>query len=84
MYIYYDNLINDSLINPTKPSKKPGTTPYVPALPLITIWSFSSGQRALFDPASRIHVPLDMFPTLAMNPFPSLTSRPTFLCEIGL
>jgi hypothetical protein len=22
MYIYYDNLIKDSLINPTKPSKK--------------------------------------------------------------
>jgi hypothetical protein len=24
-----------------------------------------------------------MFPTLAMNPSPPLTSRPTLLCEIG-
>ena len=83
MYIFYDNLINDSLINSTKTKQKSGTTPSFPALPLITSWSFSWGPRALFAPSSRIHVPLDMLPTLAMNAFPPTTSRPTLLCEIG-
>ena len=51
--------------------------------PLNTIWLSSSGPRALFASSSRIHVPLNMFPTLVMNPFPPLTSCPTLLCEIG-
>ncbi len=37
--------------------------------------------RALSALTSHVHVPLDMLPTLAMSTFPSLTSRPPFLCE---
>ena len=50
MYIYYDNLINDSLVITvsTKSKQNLGTTPSSPVYLLITIWSSSSGPRALF------------------------------------
>jgi hypothetical protein len=85
IYIYYDNLIHDNLINLTKRTnqRESRTQPSFLTLPLNTIWSFSLGPHTLFAPSSCIHVPLDMFPTLVLNPFPPLTSRPTLLCEVG-
>jgi hypothetical protein len=85
IYIYNDNLINDILRNSTKKNKpkRSGTLPSFLTFPLNTIWSFNLGPHTLFAPSSRVHVPLDMFPTLALNPFRPLTSRPTLLCEVG-
>jgi len=61
------------------PPSIPWDQPSFLTLPLNTIWSVSLGPHTLFAPPSSIHVPLDMFPTLAMNLLPPLTSRSTFL-----
>jgi hypothetical protein len=85
IYIYSANLTNDSLRNLTKRTnqRESRIQPSFLTLPLNTIWSFGLGPHALFAPSSCTHVPLDMFPTLDLNPCPPLTSRPTFLCEVG-
>ena len=44
-------------------------------------WSLGHCPRA---PSSRIHVPLDMFPALAIAPVPPLAPRLSLLCEVGL
>jgi hypothetical protein len=82
MYISYHNLIKDSLMNLTKPSKKTRNYTYCSRPPFNNNVVIQLGSACAFARASRIHVPLDMFPTLAMNPFPSLTSRPTLLLEV--
>jgi hypothetical protein len=72
IYIYNDNLVNDSLRNLTKRTnqRESRIQPSFLTLPLNTIWSFDLGPHALFTPSSCIHVPLDMFPTLDLNPCP--------------
>ena len=85
IYTDYNNLINDSLRNliKRKTYRESRTQPSFLTLLLNTIWSISLGPHTLFTSSSRVHVPLDVFPTLALAPFPPLTSCPSFLCEVG-
>jgi hypothetical protein len=71
MYTYNNNLITDSSnkLNLTKNNtRESGDLPSFLTLPLTAIRSFP-----------RIHVPLDMFPTLAVNPL----TCPPLLCKVG-
>ena len=79
-----------SLMTSTKSKQNLGTTPSSPVYLVITIWSSSSGPRALFASSSRIHVPLDMFQTLTMKalsppdfaPNPSVRNRIAAPCPV--
>ena len=85
IYTDYTNLINNSLRNliKRKTYRESRTQPSFFTLLLNTIWSISLGPHTLLTSSSRVHVPLDVFPTLALTPFPPLTSHPTLLCEVG-
>ena len=53
---------------PTESRKQPSFLTF----PLNTIWSVNLGPHTLLASSSRVHVPLDVFPTLALTPFPPL------------
>jgi hypothetical protein len=53
---------------PTESRKQPSFL----TLPSNTIWSVRLGPHTLLASSSRVHVPLDVFPTLALTPFPPL------------
>jgi len=89
IYTKCNNLINDSLRNLTKKEKikknyrESRKHSSFLILPSNTIWSARLVPHTLLASSSRVHVPLDVFPTFALAPFPPLTSCPSFLCEVG-
>ena len=81
MYIYHDDLTNDKFSKLNKTKAKNNNKTQFPYSPLNQdLVTRPRSARAL---SSRIHVPGDMFPALAIAPFPPLAPRPSLLCELG-